>query len=91
MTVTVLASLSHEAWWERRACGVTDSELFRQPRLAGVAIATYCQPCPVRLECLGRALDRPKQEGVAGGLTQEDRARLWLLIEETKSTGEGAE
>lgn len=84
----VLVHMAGEWWWPQRQCAGADQPLFTSPRLAKTAIATYCQRCPVRLECLGRAMDRPEQVGVAGGLTQTDRARLWLLIEQTKSIGE---
>lgn len=84
MTTTVIASLSHEWWWAMRACRLADSALFLRPEAAGDVISIYCQRCPVRLECLGRALDHPHQTGVLGGLTQEQRARLISVINSTR-------
>jgi WhiB family redox-sensing transcriptional regulator len=37
------------------------------------AIATYCNPCPVKAECLAYAMDRPEVFGVWGGTTPQER------------------
>ena len=76
-------------WLEDAACGGTGLDLFfgpddespsgRDDREAD-ALAV-CARCPVRVPCLMWQLRFPSQEGVAGGMTEDDRrvARHWLL------------
>ena len=42
---------------------------------------TVCARCPVRIPCLSWQLRFPAQDGVAGGMTEDDRrvTRHWLL------------
>lgn len=92
--VTVTASLASQAWRKYRACNLADPRMFTTPGLESQAISTYCANCPVDMECLGRALDQPRQYGVAGGRTQFDRARLIGIIaaaERAERTGKEAE
>lgn len=67
-------------WREQAECKNADPELFfPQPgdtRTAREAISLYCMPCPVRLKCLYRALDRSHQDGIWGGKTEQQREHL---------------
>ena len=69
-------------WRTRAACRSVDPEVFFPTAEVGpmydaqVAVAkAVCTRCPVRVECLNEALVRIP-EGIAGGLTPEERRRL---------------
>jgi len=69
-------------WRTRAACRSADPEVFFPTAEAGpvydaqVAVAkAVCAGCPVRVECLDEALMRIP-EGIAGGLTPQERRRL---------------
>jgi WhiB family redox-sensing transcriptional regulator len=64
------------AWIDRAACRGADSLLFF-PETRGVsntaAALNICRACPVSIQCLEHALNRPEQHGVWGGTTEEQR------------------
>lgn len=68
-------------WRHRAACRGEDPELFFPVGGDGAALArvaaakAVCAGCPVRAECLAFALVAIS-DGVAGGLTAEERAQL---------------
>ena len=69
------------ATWEARAlCRQVDPELFYAEgdgAMARTAEAKkVCQRCPVRLECLQRALDDNERYGVWGGMSERERLNL---------------
>lgn len=64
-------------WMTRAACLDWPPELWFpvETRDTGSAVA-ICSTCPVRSECLAWALENRIREGVWGGLTERQRARL---------------
>lgn len=74
---------------DEAACRQVDPELFYPagstgPALLQIARAkAVCARCPVRLECLGRALDERKQWGVRGGMSEEERQKLIRALNQT--------
>lgn len=77
-----LDHLSTQEWAERAACQFEDPELFFPvsevgPGARQVAQAkAVCARCPVRLDCLGFALDHGLDHGVFGGTTPDERREL---------------
>jgi WhiB family redox-sensing transcriptional regulator len=75
------ASVAERGWRDRAACRSADPELFFPvgndgPALVGIAAAkAICARCPVIAECLSFALVAVP-EGIAGGLTVEERRGL---------------
>ncbi|GHH30005.1 WhiB family transcriptional regulator [Streptomyces rubradiris] len=59
-------------WRTRSACQDYDPELFFSTGAEGTAKAV-CRGCPVREECLNHALDERIEDGVWGGLTDDER------------------
>lgn len=70
------------SWRSRGACTREDPELFFPAGTTGpfteqVAWAKrICHGCSVRMQCLEFALSEREQEGIWGGLTPDERARL---------------
>ncbi|MER7937820.1 MULTISPECIES: WhiB family transcriptional regulator [unclassified Streptomyces] len=69
------------AWLRSAACAEIDPEaMFPHPTDAkGIEDAKrICTGCPVRDQCLARALDPATRvlDGVQGGLTEDERKRL---------------
>lgn len=69
------------SWQDQAACRGADPQLFFPERSWDskdqVAEAKQiCASCPVREDCLDRALADNEQWGVWGGLTQSERRRL---------------
>lgn len=62
-------------WLERAYCRGVDVNVFFTSDAVGQERAKqFCRPCPVRRECLNWALAwGAAQEGIAGGLTAEER------------------
>ncbi|MDQ8705323.1 WhiB family transcriptional regulator [Streptomyces sp. LHD-70] len=64
------------------ACAHEDPEVFFPDGAAGSAVRdlivakSVCRRCPVRMECLDRALDTGQRTGVWGGTAEEERKRL---------------
>jgi len=80
-------------WHWSAACRTADPDLFHapdsdtpEPEQARItresAALAVCKPCPARIACLNDALAlRPSRDrGVAGGLTEDERARYRRTI-----------
>jgi WhiB family transcriptional regulator, redox-sensing transcriptional regulator len=70
-------------WHNRAACRDKDPELFfpvgrggRPTELQIEKARTVCAACPARSECLQWALDGEPVEGIWGGTTEGERARI---------------
>lgn len=63
--------------WTQARCLGEDPELFFEHGREEEA-KTFCAECPVREPCLAYALRNRQDEGVWGGLTEQERARLRL-------------
>jgi WhiB family redox-sensing transcriptional regulator len=70
------------SWRDRAACLQEDPELFfpigtTGPALQQLARAkAVCATCPVRTECLQWAIDTNVDQGVWGGLSEDERRSL---------------
>ena len=66
-------------WMARAACRGADPELFfpkngREAQVTAKYVkATYCNPCPVRNECLQEAVANCELIGIWGGLAPKER------------------
>jgi WhiB family transcriptional regulator, redox-sensing transcriptional regulator len=73
--------LTHE-WWRAAACRDAEPELFFPISATAASSAQVkrakliCASCPVRSECLSYALDHRQEQGIWGGLTDEERHRI---------------
>jgi len=76
----------HEPWRRQSACLSEDPDLFFHPEgekgkareeRAELAKAVCEQKCPVMQECRVWALERREPYGVVGGLTEEERTKIW--------------
>lgn len=75
--------MSSPAWMEHAACRDADPLLFfgsefenpdaRDERVS--AAKAICQGCPVRRDCQHWAFSFQAQVGIAGGLTEQERAQ----------------
>jgi len=69
-------------WWRAAACREAEPELFFpiSPTAASNAqvkrAKLICSSCPVRPDCLSYALDHRQEQGIWGGLTEEERRRI---------------
>jgi WhiB family redox-sensing transcriptional regulator len=69
-------------WRESAACRTVDPDLFFPIGSTGPALAqieeakAVCRRCPVREECLHRALDTGQTIGVWGGTSETERRAL---------------
>lgn len=88
-------------WQERGACREADTELFFHPQhergstrsRRDQAAKTVCARCEVRLQCADYAIRAREPFGVWGGLTEEERERIYVRIALTqypRIRGEGA-
>jgi WhiB family redox-sensing transcriptional regulator len=88
-------------WQERGACREADTDLFFHPQnergLARLrrdrAAKAVCARCSVRIECADYAIRAREPYGVWGGLTEEDRERIYVRIalsQFPRQRGEGA-
>lgn len=70
------------SWLHRAVCRDEDRELFFPEGKTGVHLLqieeakAVCRRCPVRGECLTWALENNFRDGVWGGLSEDERARL---------------
>lgn len=71
-----------DEWWSVAACKDAEPELFF-PISATAASSQVvkrakliCASCPVRAACLSYALDHRQEQGIWGGLTEEERRRI---------------
>ena len=64
-------------WWQRAACrGRLDLEWI-EPTTRGTALCrALCAVCPVRGDCLHKALVTGEAWGIWGGLTPDERAEI---------------
>ena len=66
-----------ENWRQRSACSGLDTEMFFPATdTEAVAAQAVCATCPVRDQCLEWALATRQEDGVWGGLTDNERRRL---------------
>ncbi len=88
-------------WQEVGACREADPELFFHPQnergLARLrrdrAAKSVCARCSVRIECADYAIRAREPYGVWGGLTEEERERVYVriaLAQFPRQRGEGA-
>ena len=69
-------------WRDRAACRGSDPELFFPIGNAGPAVLQIgqakqvCAKCPVRMPCLGWALNSGQEAGVWGGTSEDERLAL---------------
>ncbi|MCV7252841.1 WhiB family transcriptional regulator [Mycobacterium hackensackense] len=81
-------------WRNRARCRDSDPDLFFHPdgersqaRRRRLALAReICTTCPVKWECAGFALDNGEDFGIWGGMSETDRARLFLIQDECRPT-----
>jgi len=70
-------------WRDRAACRNSDPELFfpdgeiRSARTNVKAAKVLCRGCPVNAACLSWALASGEQAGIWGGLTEDERQRMY--------------
>jgi WhiB family redox-sensing transcriptional regulator len=88
-------------WQDHGACReVEDSLFFHPPNERGLArirrdraAKAVCARCQVRIECADYAIRSREPYGVWGGLTEEDRERIYARIaisDYPRARGEGA-
>lgn len=69
-------------WRDRAACMDEDTALFFPIGVTGPALdqteqaRAICRQCPVITSCLEWALETNQQDGVWGGLSEDERRRL---------------
>jgi WhiB family redox-sensing transcriptional regulator len=71
-------ALTRHEWRARAACRGADPELFFPERGASLEPAlSYCRSCPVRVECLQYAVERPANTvlGIWGGRAARARRK----------------
>jgi hypothetical protein len=61
-------------WQQQAACRGRTDAMFPPTVFEPLAVARYCQSCPVRVEC--QAAGAGEVWGVWGGLTAEQRQRV---------------
>lgn len=81
-------------WDAQAACQGQPVDMFfeQDVRVQRYVIQTYCQPCPVRQECLQEALAADQQiwrAGIWGGTTINERRRMLRAARDTTTTQEG--
>lgn len=79
-------------WREDVACRDADPDLFFPIGMTGAALRQMeqakriCRACPVRIQCLGWALENRVTEGVWGGTTPDERRVIRSLSRTTTTT-----
>lgn len=64
-------------WFDDRACiGVPTNVFYPDNRSRPIVALRICDRCPVRRQCLQRALDNGEKYGVFGGMTANQRKNL---------------
>ena len=87
-------------WQEHGACRDADTALFFHPQnergLSRIrrdrAAKSVCARCDVRAECADYAIRAREPYGVWGGLTEEERERIYVrsaLVDYGRAKGEG--
>ncbi len=72
------------AWMDKARCKGIDPDLFHpdendedQVKVAKKEKAkAICAECPVRLDCLEFAINKPEKDGIWGGATKDERDKL---------------
>ncbi|MBU6146984.1 MAG: WhiB family transcriptional regulator [Actinomycetales bacterium] len=88
-------------WQEQGACRTADPDLFFHPQnerghsrsRRERAALQVCARCSVRIECADYAIRAREPYGVWGGLTEEDRERIYQRLdgaEHPRRRGQGA-
>ena len=64
-------------WTRDAVCASVDPALWF-PEMGGTAreAKKICATCPVRVQCLEFALERPERFGIFGGMTERERRKL---------------
>lgn len=89
-TASGLSTQLGDDWRDAAACRKEDPELFfpvgttGPARFQALMAKAVCARCPVVDACLRWALDLPLAEGIAGGLTAEER-RLVLTEQDRRA------
>lgn len=64
-------------WIKHAACAGESTELFfPEDDVATELARSICSGCKVRAECIGYAVEIPSLDGIWGGLTRQERAKL---------------
>ena len=69
-------------WWRAAACADAEPELFFPISATSASSAQVkrakqiCASCPVQSKCLSYAIDHRQEQGIWGGLTEEERRRV---------------
>src|SRR5258708_32665512 len=69
-------------WWTLAACRNAEPELFFPISATSASGATVerakrvCESCPVQSQCLRYALRHRQEQGIWGGLTEDERRRM---------------
>lgn len=77
--MTVLLS---DEWWGLAACRNAEPELFFPISVTPASRPTVerakqvCASCPVQSQCLSYALRHRQEQGIWGGLTEDERRRM---------------
>jgi WhiB family transcriptional regulator, redox-sensing transcriptional regulator len=71
-----------DEWWGLAACRNAEPELFFPISVTPAARSTVerakqvCASCPVQSQCLSYALRHRQEQGIWGGLTEDERRRM---------------
>lgn len=76
-------------WQENGNCRTADPALFFHPqnergstrRKRDEAAKAVCSACPVRVECADYAIRAREPYGVWGGMTEEEREKVYVMID----------
>ncbi|MEV7417003.1 WhiB family transcriptional regulator [Streptomyces sp. NPDC089919] len=68
--------LDAEKWEALATCRTTDPDELFVDGAAQHRAKAVCRGCPVRTECLARALDERIEHGIWGGMTDRERRAL---------------
>lgn len=90
--MTATASKS-TAWQKYANCdGLNRDQFFTQPGPASIAAKRICRGCEVRDECLTYSNTAPiEEQGVWGGLDEEERRTMRAARRRRKPESEGVE
>lgn len=82
-----------DRWMRRAGCRDVDTELFFPAGSSGPAVPqiakakAVCTPCPVRAECLSWALSTGQDDGIWGGMTDQERRSAQKLMKTAGAQG----
>lgn len=71
-----IIDVTYPAWMDTAACADSDADFFPGPGQNVGPARAVCRDCPARMACLTWALEQHIGNGVFGGLTGSERARL---------------